>query len=88
MKNVHLISRKQQEKIVKTLNSANILTKMFRRQMDQFDSLIKSRFATQKSLTETQQIFDSLMQKYSSCAVANPTGHFHCNELHVNDLSD
>ena len=43
MKNVHLISRKQHEKIVKTLNSANILTKMFRRQMDQFDSLIKSR---------------------------------------------
>ena len=83
MKNVHLISRKQQEKIVKTLNSANILTKMFRRQMDQFDSLIKSRFATQKSLTETQQIFDSLMQKYSSCAVDYTTSQFNCNKIHL-----
>jgi|UPI0003A6F7A6 hypothetical protein len=28
------------------------------------------------------------MEDIASCAVANPTGHFHCNELHVNNLSD
>lgn len=37
-------NRNQQDKIVKMLNAANILTKMFKRQMEQFDSLIKSRF--------------------------------------------
>ena len=28
------------------------------------------------------------MEDIASCAVANPTGHFHCNKLHVNNLSD
>ena len=77
MKNVHLISRKQQEKIVKTLNSANILTKMFRRQMDQFDSLIKSRFATQKSPPHPPQILHSPMQKFPPWAGANPPVFLH-----------
>lgn len=54
----------EQKTIVRLMNRVQMLIKVEKEQLKKYNDLIKSRFATQKSLDETQQLFDSLMQKY------------------------